>query len=253
MNTSNVQRARSWSHSSAGIFQQCKRHFFFKYIQRIKEPERELPQGKTEHANDRGSRIHDAAEQFVRGTGPFIHEMRHFHAEFHHMRDLFKSGKVFLEGEWGMDEDWNPTDWKTAWMRGKLDGLVMVNKHEAVVIDYKSGKMFGNEAKHGEQMQLYQLLTFLRHPELEKVTVELWYLDVDGITQREFLRDKGLRFKNAWNARGKEITTNTDWKANPNRWSCQYCPYGPSGTEDCAVGLPGFFKKKVIPIGVAKS
>lgn len=246
---------RSWSHSSAGVFQQCRHRFFLKYVKRIKEPERELPAGKTEHANDRGSRIHDAAERFINGTGPMIQEMRKFEAEFLHMRNLFISDRVRLEGEWGMDENWVETDWRKAWLRGKLDALVYTDKQRAIVIDYKSGKAWGNEGKHGEQMQLYQLLTFLRHPELEEVTVELWYLDVDELTSKTFYRSNGLKFKRAWDARGKEITSNTDWRANPNKFSCQWCPYGPSGTGDCKVGLPGNFRMKgaVIPVIQAPS
>lgn len=227
----------SWSHSKLGDFEKCKFLAWLKHDQRIPEPVRPLPPGKTEHANDRGSRVHDSAEKFVRGLGPFIPEMKKFEAEFIHLKHLFKLGKVSLEGEWGMDKDWNIAPWKGAWFRSKLDSMVHASKVEAVIIDYKTGRKFGNEIKHGEQLQLYTVTAFLRFPELEVIHAELWYLDVDELTRVTFTRDQALRFKRNFDRRGTAITTNTEWPANPNVYSCQWCPYGPWGTDHCKVGV----------------
>lgn len=227
----------SWSHSKLGDFEKCRFSAWLKHDQRIPEPPRPLPPGKTEHANDRGSRIHDAAEHFVDGTGPFIPELREFEQEFLIMKHLYKAGRVSLEGEWAMDRDWNPAPWKTGWHRLKLDALVHASDTEAVVIDYKSGKKFGNEIKHAEQLQLYSLNTFLRFPTLEVVHAELWYLDVKELTRMTYTRDQALRFKRSWDRRGHELTDATEFPPNPNRFSCQWCPYGPVGTGHCAVGV----------------
>lgn len=227
----------SWSHSRLSDFEKCNYLAWLKYDQKIPEPERPLPPGKTEHANDRGTRIHDAAEKFVMGVGPFISEMKEFEQEFRHMAHLYKAGKVSLEGEWGMDKDWNSAPWKTAWLRLKLDALIHVSASEAVVIDYKSGKKFGNEIKHGEQTQLYSLNTFLRYPLLEIVHTELWYLDAKDLTQRTYSRDQALRFKRSWDKRGHALTSATEFPPNPNKFSCKWCPYGPAGTGHCTVGV----------------
>lgn len=227
----------SWSHSKLGDFEKCKFLGWLKHDQKIPEPPRPLPPGKTEHANDRGSRIHDAAEHFVDGTGPFIPELREFEPEFNHLKYLYKAGKVSLEGEWAMDTDWNPAPWKTGWLRLKLDALVHGTDEEAVVIDYKSGRKFGNEIKHAEQTQLYSLNTFLRYPKLEVVHSELWYLDVKELTRITYTRDQALRFKRSWDRRGTALTTATEFPPNPNKFSCQWCPYGPDGTGHCAVGV----------------
>lgn len=229
--------ATSWSFSRLGDFDKCKKYYWLKHEQKVPEPERPLPPGKTEHANDRGSRIHDAAEKFVNGTGPFIPEMKEFQQEFEHLKRLYAAGKVSLEGEWGMDRNWEPCDWKTAWQRLKLDALVFASETEAIAIDYKSGRKFGNEVKHGQQLQSYQLNTFLRYPKLEVVHTELWYLDVKDITIQTYTRDQGLRFKRIFDQRGKALTSCTEWPANPNRFSCQWCSYGPDGTGHCPEGV----------------
>lgn len=233
----------SWSHSRAVDFEQCRLRAKLKYLDRIPEPERPLPPGKTEHANDRGTRVHNALEDYVCGkidTQP--REARTFADEVDKMRQLFDVGRVSLEGEWGYDRGWEPCDYRSAWLRVKLDALVFLNEHEVVAIDYKTGRKFGNEIKHGEQLQLYQLATFLRYPEVEVVHTELWYLDQDDLTRKTFMRPQGLRFKANWERRGNDITTALEFPPNPNMWSCKYCPYGkpengfPDGSGHCSAG-----------------
>lgn len=227
----------SWSFSSLMDFERCKYYTYLKRVQKIPEPERPLPPGKLEHANDRGSRIHDSAEQFVRGKAKFNPELRAFEPEFKSMAAAFKQGQVALEGEWGMSRGWEPAEWKAAWLRLKLDALVFLSPQEAVAIDYKTGRKFGNEVKHAEQLQLYQLVTFLRYPQLETVHTELWYLDQDDITSMTFRRGQGLRFKTKWDQRGNTMTSAVDFPPNPNMFTCKYCMYGPKGSGVCERGV----------------
>ena len=67
---------KAWSFSRLSIFEQCKLRTKLAYIDRIPEPPRPLPPGKTEHANDRGTRIHDAAERFVRGGAELLEDLQ---------------------------------------------------------------------------------------------------------------------------------------------------------------------------------
>lgn len=227
----------SWSHSRLSEFEKCKYRAFLLHDARIPEPQRPLPPGKLEHANDRGTRIHEGCEAFVRGTGAMpLEAAKNFSAEMEMMQQLYAAGRVSLEGEWGMSQAWEPAEWKTAWLRLKLDALVFISETDAIAIDYKSGKKFGNEIKHGEQLQLYQLVTFLRYPKLERVTTELWYFDVDDLTSQTFTRSQGLRFQKSWDRRGTALTTCDTFPPNPNMFSCRYCEYGPWGTNHCTVG-----------------
>lgn len=229
----------AWSYSRLGIFESCKLRAKLAYIDRIPEPERPLPPGKSEHANDRGQRIHDAAELFVKKDIELIPELGHFRPELLRLRELYKEGKVSLEGEWAMDIEWEPTQWSSpnTWGRVKLDAFVRLSKTHAVVIDYKSGKRFGNEIKHAEQGQLYQLAAFIRYPEIEVIDVEFWYTDLNELSHMRFTRAQGLRFFANFNNRGKAITTATEFPANPNIFSCKWCPYGPRGSGHCEKGV----------------
>ncbi len=233
---------KSWSFSSLQVFSECKHHSYLQRVLKEPEPDRPLPPGKSEHANDRGSRLHDECEQFIRGNLKTLpRELHRFSVELHSLRDSFKKGIVMLEEEWGMTRDWEPTAYKTATLRLKLDALVFISPTHAVVVDYKSGRKFGNEAKHAMQVQLYQLVTFLRFPQLETVTVELWYLDQDDedevITQNHFTRMQGIRFRKGWELKSDEMLNATSFPTNANAHSCRYCPYGPRGSGVCAEGV----------------
>jgi hypothetical protein len=144
---------------------------------------------------------------------------------------------VEMEGDWGMDENWEVAEWRSAWLRLKLDVLVRVSPTQAIVIDYKSGKKWGNEVKHAQQLQLYALVTFLRHPELEEIDAELWYVDVSETTRQTFTRRQGLVHKTPFDRRGSRLTSCTEWPANPNKYACQWCLYGPEHSGHCQVGV----------------
>lgn len=228
---------KAWSFSALDDFEKCKYRTYLKRVQKIPEPIRALPPGKTEHANDRGSRIHDHAEHYVRGTGKFIPELKSFTLELDALAREFKKGKVQLEGEWGMSRDWEPAPYAKAWLRLKLDAILFLSKTEAVAIDYKTGRIFGNEFKHAEQLQLYALVTFLRYPELEVIHTEVWYLDHDEVTTITYTRNQALRFKFKWNKRGTEMVNTVDFPPNANIFSCKWCMYGPKGSGVCERGV----------------
>lgn len=271
----------SWSHSKLGDFEKCKFLCWLKHDQKIPEPERPLPAGKTEHANDRGTRIHESCELYINGTNseltPEAEKNFGYHIEL--LRSMYKDGLVSLEGEWAMNRAWEPCGWNgdwleagegtpptgtarklpergregdvvkvgkkvhmwvPAWLRLKLDAMVMHDERNATVIDFKSGRKFGNEIKHAEQLQLYQLVTFLRYPQLETVTAELWYLDQkegENLTSQRFTRDQGLRFRSNFDRRGHKLTACNEWPANPTVFTCKWCSYGPWNGGQCQVGV----------------
>lgn len=237
--TMSNDKINAWSFSRLVTFEQCPLRAKLSYIDRIPEPSRPLPPGKTEHANDRGTRIHEAGELYVKDNVELIPELGTFEPEFKRLRELYRQGKVALEGEWAVNKDWEPTHWRStdAWARIKLDAFVRLSPTEAVVIDYKTGRKFGNEVKHAEQCQLYQLAAFMRHPELEVIHVELWYTDQDELTYMKYTRAQGMRFFNGFNRRGTVITEAEDFPPRPNVFNCKWCPYGPKGTGHCEKGV----------------
>lgn len=237
---------KAWSMSRADVFEGCPKHAYLKYVDKIPEPDRgPPPKGMVEWHNDRGSRVHDQAEEYIQGSrDDLVAECKHFVPEFEKLRELNEAGMVITEQGWGFEKDWTPCVWddyENIWLRVIIDALVFRNDHEAVVIDYKTGKRMYNEVKHGKQVQLYQLATFIKYPELEKITTELWYLDQNELFRQTFTRKQGMKFFENFNSKGLAITEAREFPARPGR-ACFFCPYktgligkqGPMGTAHCS-------------------
>jgi CRISPR/Cas system-associated exonuclease Cas4 (RecB family) len=211
------------------MYEECPRRVKFKYIDRIDEPERPLPAGKTEHPHERGSRVHDDCEKYVKGE---LEEMpkeakRHFQKEFEHLRQLYTADKVELEMACGVNDKWEYVDeWnEDTWCLVKMDAEVKTPEL-GIIIDFKTGKRHFNEIKHGQQMQLYQIAFFKKHPDLPKLRTELWYLDLGEVHAINYTRKQGLIYQSGYDRKAREMLTDTEFKPTPSQWSCKFCPYG---------------------------
>jgi CRISPR/Cas system-associated exonuclease Cas4 (RecB family) len=231
---------KNWAFTKLMDFESCAYKAFLKHVERI--PEEKAP------AAERGTAIHQLAEDYVVGKLSVLPvELKFFKEEFESLRTAYSTtDTVSVEGEWGFDKDWTPCDYKTAWLRVKLDARVAVSPTKSVVIDYKTGKRQGNEIKHGEQVILYGLAEVLRQPEVEIVEVELWYIDIDEMHSVTFTRAQLLAQLPAFEARGLRMTTATEFPPNPNIFSCRFCPYSPAKGGQCVHGVSNTSGKKII-------
>ena len=222
---------KSWSYSRLADFETCAYRAKLKIIDKIPEPDRPLKPGQTEHANDRGTRIHEAIEAFIRGKGPFPVEADKFKPAIESLKTRFAAGAVSLEGEWGFDRDWVPCDYndrKKVWLRVKLDASVLLTQKHLLVVDYKSGRRDGNEIKHGEQTMLYGLTAAIRHPKVTHIDTELWYIDQKpgfNIADESRPVSRWLYHLKMFNNRGLKMTNATEFKPNPSSYACKWCPY----------------------------
>lgn len=235
----------SASFSKLMDFESCAFKAFLKHCERIPDP-------KPNPYAERGTVIHGKAEDFLnRKIKTLPDELMKFKDEFLALKKRDPS-TLEMEQEWGFDREWNITPYKTAWLRMKADLIVHDSPVHALAVDYKTGKKFGNEIKHGEQLQVYALATFIRYPELQEITTELWYLDVDDLTSVKVTRERALeRFLRVFDRRFRKMTDAKVFPPNPNIFSCKYCPYGHvTGTGDCkkqvvdAVATAKFYQRK---------
>ena len=148
-------------------------------------------------------------------------------------------GKVEVEGEWGFTLDWETTGWMehNTWARVKLDAIVHETDTSARVIDYKTGKKFGNEIAHGQQALTYAIGTFFRYPDLEHVQTELWYLDQGETTFQSYTRDEAMTFMPGINDRALTMTKATNFPPNPSNSTCRWCSYKKGEHPMCEWGI----------------
>jgi hypothetical protein len=222
---------KSWSYSRLLDYERCPYALKLKVIDKLPV---------VQHTSaERGTTIHLQAEQFVgcEVSDKLPGTLSHFAEEFTALRRQFDEGIVSLEGEWGFDQDWMPVNYATAWLRMKLDAAVFLTPIKAVVIDYKTGRKDGNEIKHGEQVLLYAIATFIKFPKLKEVIVELWYLDKNLITTASYTRLQALRYVQTFHDRAMKMVTAITFPANPTEWACQWCDFGPAKGNQCPHGV----------------
>ena len=225
-----MKTIKTASPSRLAVYEQCPLHAQLKFGERIPDP-------NPHPAAERGTQIHQEAEDYVRGKSDDLRNLLKFKEEFEVLRALYAQGKVSLEGEWGYNEDWEVVDYAQAWLRMKCDAIVWLSKDKILIIDYKTGKRFGNEVKHGEQTLIYAAGTVARYAKVENIITELWYLDQDELAPAKYTRKSALTALARYDMRMKKMTQAKVFPANPNPMSCKYCPYKKTGTGHCPHGV----------------
>jgi len=223
---------RAWSYSALKVYEDCAYRTYISRVKGIKEP--------SGPAADRGTQIHNLAEDYVNGTlGELPTELHKFTDDFEELRQLYIDAKVELEGEWGFDLDWAPVGWmqKETWARIKLDALVHEDETSARVIDYKTGKKWGNEIAHSQQGLLYAIGTFFRYPSLQFLQTEFWYLDHAETTKKSYTRDQAMLFAPAFHRRAIKMTTETEFAPTPSKNACRWCSFRKGDEPECTWGV----------------
>lgn len=198
----------SWSFSSLLNFEKCPHTQTFPYKERNSEQAQ------------RGIDMHSSIEAYLLGN---TSECPFPNLPFGGLLDGTRT--LSVEDKWGFDRDWEPTDYKTAWLRIKAD-TVAADTHLVTVIDYKSGKRSGNEIKHGQQTLLYMIGAACRYPTVDYFTSELWYVDHDLVyPSQEYSRDQLMKAKERWDKRGRIMTAATSFPPKPSRSNCKYCDF----------------------------
>lgn len=220
----------SWSISSIQVYDQCPYRAALRWRDKI-------PDNQPKTAADRGTQIHQEAEDYVTGKGDFTPALRHFKNDFVALKKHADEGRVVCEEEWGFDRNWRVSGWREAWLRLKCDAVCFLSPSHVVVVDHKSGRRFGNEVKHAVQLQLYALCALIRYPNAEQVTCELWYLDQNELASFVMHRKQMGKYLKLFDQKGRKFTEDTVFKPNPNVESCKYCPYHPSKQNNCEYGV----------------
>jgi hypothetical protein len=212
---------KAWSYSRYGTWKKCARRARYQYVDK-------LDQGPKSRALSRGIEIHEHAENYLkaqRRPKKIPAALSRFETMFAELRGQ----KAESELEITFTEEWEPTGWfdADAWCRIKVDAIAGPR-----IIDFKTGRIY---ADHAEQLELYALAGFLRNPELETITGELWYLDSGDLTEADFTQDEVPALTALWEMRIKPMFEDRTFEPNPSPL-CGWCPYSGKKGGPCDAG-----------------
>jgi hypothetical protein len=231
----------AWSFSRLLDFESCAYRVFLASVLRAARPD--YP---AKHPLVIGQKMHEDAEHYIRGAGDHVPKsLIKSAAELMFCRDMYEQGKATVEEDWGFDSEWAAVGWMdpNIWLRVKCDVTVRLDQTSLLIIDWKSGKSSGSEVRQMQQAQLYAISAFMKYPEVTDLSVTFAFFK-DGKTWPErssanYTRAKSPKYVKRWTERATVLTNCTDFRPEPNRMNCKYCPYGPneSGTGQCAFGV----------------
>lgn len=227
---------KAWSFSTLMEFEGCPYRSYLKKVEGAKEP--------SGTAGDRGSQLHKAIEDYIQAVvGELDGGVKKHRAFIEQLREDFANGIVEVEGDWGFTRDWSVCGWveKDTWARIKLDAIKHESDTSALVIDWKSGKKFGNELKHATQLMVYAIAAFKRYPNLEFVQGEMRYIDTGEELIGKYTRTDAERFLPKIEIRALEMTTATEFPPKPSKHNCKWCklkePLEGEDTPRCKWGI----------------
>lgn len=218
---------KHWSPSDVPVLNNClhqlyKRKALAQYV------------GQSETAN-RGTEIHKGIEDFIKGDEACMPNLKSHIDYINNLQDMFAEGKVWVEEKWGFDRNWSVADYFSAWCRVKTDCYYFDSPKSLIIDDWKTGKKYGNEAKHRVQGQGYAIAGFMKFKQVENVQVNMRYVDQkaarESIMTSNYTRESIAPLIPIWTNRGMEITTMTEFPPSPFPSRCEFCPYRPWNPE----------------------
>jgi hypothetical protein len=214
----------------------CPLYFKLKHLDRIKTP------GSA--AMNRGSDIHKEGELYLRkasapGAGR-VTVPKSYSNFADQMKELAKLNPT-MEQQWGFTREWapcaprpnDPHGWfaKDTWLRIVCDVSVVYPDGTAEVIDFKTGRMYDTNE---EQVELFSGGSFMKFPNVKKVTARLWYLDVDGDNEviREYTDKDFAAIKKDWEKKIRPMFNDRKFAPTPNR-RCGTCHFRKDNGGPC--------------------
>jgi len=224
---------KKWSFSAIKKLEKCPYSLYLQRVERIA-----TPAPREDSPLVRGEKIHKEAELFVKGEGPFTENLKKAKTQLEEARAAYDAGETLeLEQQWGVDRAWAPVTWNdpTCWGMIKADLVWHKPGGQTVEVwDHKTGKRFGNEITHTQQMQFYAVPTFMRYANVDLVVAKLVYLDEGKVFPIHYTRPQAMELMPRISARAEKLTSCTDFPPKPNRSNCKWCDYGATnGTGAC--------------------
>ena len=210
------------SFSRVDAYLQCPLQFEAKFITKTYPDENNSP------ALVKGKEIHSQLENWMKASlvGKDVPNLSvHAANAVPIMTNILENyTSISPENQLAIDESWSVCDWfaSNVYYRAVVDLMAFKGDTEAIVVDYKTGKVRGYEAGKHAQLNLTAAMLFSIYPQLE--TIKCYYLFVEHkqTSSAKFYRHELEELKRPFVDIHNEINTCTDFKPKTNQY-CRWC------------------------------
>lgn len=153
-----------WSYSFLSTYDRCARQGQAKYITK------ELPYVESKEAAY-GNLVHKVCEDALRlqqfPPVPYDNMHKFFHDMYTTVHAVNPPAQLEPEQKLGVTRDWKPTDFfgSNVWGRGKLDAPIILNAENALIFDWKTGKVWEDPL----ELAIQAVLLKAKYPQLTKI------------------------------------------------------------------------------------
>jgi CRISPR/Cas system-associated exonuclease Cas4 (RecB family) len=220
------------SHSRMKTHEACARKAMYKFIDKLPEPSNE--------AMDRGLAEHKRLENWLRkliqakyDEPSTMGDSKVHKAIEKELCDLYASGyRLAPEQQMAFTKHWERVcTWfePAVWMRVIADFMATKDDH-AVAGDYKTGQVYDD---HDLQADLTAMALFTRHPEVQRVDIRFYYLDIDTIQPYTYHRAEEFDTLRASTIeRAERVIQDRTFATNPS-WRCKRCHFRKENGGPC--------------------
>lgn len=252
---------RSWSPSRLSNWEECSRRAKYQIVDKLCPacflgrlagpwgmPATCNQCGKqdiTPAAIARGVTLHTLCETFITRGGVVPVELTNVAKTLKRFRTLYKRGALTIEADLVFMSGWELTSkfHKDAWLRTKLDVLV-INGKKAKVVDWKSGGidkrtgLIRENEKYADQLQIYSAAVLVAYPEIEQVESSLIFIDApegaNEVVQGGLMTKSALPgFKKKWSQRSAGMLADQIFAARPG-FHCRFCAFSKTKGGPCS-------------------
>lgn len=208
----------AFSNSSIKTYEQCPYKYKLTRIEHRQEPSGD--------AAERGKAIHYEFEQALAALLILPPERAYWYEYVGELAKLNTKSEV----NFAITKDWQGCsfDDPNAWVRGIYDAIYFVDD-KAHVLDWKTGK----ERDYGDQLKLYALAILASHPEVNEVSTEICYIDLEKRVSYGVYKRSQLDELKTWLSDRVTKIENDDVFAPKPDYGCRWCHFRKSNGGPC--------------------
>ena len=212
----------SHSYSRLDMFAKCPKRYYHQVIAKdVKD--------KTFDATAVGIRIHESMDNRLSVETPLISEAEKYEPLCRNVEQAEGYSQKLYEKELTIDADGNAVGWfdDDAWMRAKLDVLLIGDTHPTTILDWKTGRRRPQYMTF-DQLELNAVMVWETYPEVDRINVAYVWLKEGTMDHR-----RGLNQKDHYDMYWEKFMTRIErieqavwadkWPARPSGL-CPYCP-----------------------------